>query len=137
MAAEWKPLRIRGAYGFGRSLGLVAAGGYGVNGQDDHLKSVVATKDGKLLTNLLEMPLALRDHCLVVLEDGIFMTGGESHEGVEGETRFRRNTYLYNMATNSWKETEQMRLGRKKPVCGHIHGVSGVEPLGKGVPCTR
>ena len=126
MAAEYKPLRIRGAYDFGRSLGLVAAGGYGVNGPDDHLKSVVTTKDGKALTNLRDIPITLQDHCLVVLEDGIFMSGGESHDEGEGDTQFRRNAYVYNIATNRWMEVEKMRVGRKQPVCGHIQGVSGI-----------
>ena len=57
--AEWSPVRVNGAYGFGRSLGLVAAGGYNVDGSYEHFKSVVATKDGKTITNLEDMPLAL------------------------------------------------------------------------------
>ena len=45
--------------GFGRSLGLVAAGGYNVDGSYEHFKSVVATKDGKTITNHEDLPVAL------------------------------------------------------------------------------
>ena len=124
-AGEWNPLRVRGAYGFGKGLGLVAAGGYAVSDPNDHLKSVVATKDGYALTTMREMPITLQDHCLVVLEDGLFMAGGESHDEGEDDTQFRRNAYLYSLATETWKEVEMMRVGRKRPVCGRINGQNG------------
>ena len=55
----WSPSRSSAAHGFGRSLGLVVAGGYSTDGNADHYKSVKATKDGKTFTDLPDMPLAL------------------------------------------------------------------------------
>ena len=56
---EWSPSRASAAHGFGRSLGLVVAGGYSTDSNNEHFKSVKATKDGKTFTDLTDMPVAL------------------------------------------------------------------------------
>ena len=69
-----------------------------------------------------------KDHCIVVLEDGLFVAGGETDDPSvpEEERTYRRNAYLYSMATKSWREIEgKLEVGRQKPVCGQIHGPFG------------
>lgn len=69
-----------------------------------------------------------KDHCIVVLEDGLFVAAGETDDQSvpEEERTYRKNAYLYSTATKSWKEIEaKLDVGRQKPVCGHIHGPSG------------
>ena len=69
-----------------------------------------------------------KDHCVVVLEDGLFVAAGETDDQSvpEEERSYRTNAYLYSMATKSWKEIEgKLESGRQKPVCGHIHGPFG------------
>ena len=57
-AGEWPHHKINAAYGFGRSLGLVAAGGY-TGSEEEHHSIVTATTDGKTFTNIADMPIKL------------------------------------------------------------------------------
>ena len=73
-----------------------------------------------------QLILFIQEHCLVVLEDGLFVAGGNTDEGEEAGRQYRKNAYLYSTATKSWKEIgEKLEVGRQKPVCGGIHGPFG------------
>ena len=56
--------------------------------------------------------------------------GDTDDESVPEEERtYRRNAYLYSMATKSWEEIEEkLTIGRQRPACGVINGHFGKLP---------
>ncbi len=92
---------VGSGYAYHPAWGLVMAGGkadeQGTIADDTGKAEVVATKDGVNFEVLEPLPEPRYTHCLAILdEDTLFVAGGETQVGAEGETfRYRRSKQAY------------------------------------------
>ena len=83
------------------SLGLVISGGW-------FLSSVVYTFDGLKFTKLSPLPVTLRHHCMVALDDrSLFVTGGY----VKETNDYSNKSYIYKL--NEWQSKPGLPMPRE------------------------
>ena len=116
--AELEEGRRYSAGAYDKKYGLIITGGYPAKSSIEHF-----AKFSKV--NFAPMPIGLRAHCLVSLDDAdagdFLLTGGRDSTGGNRN----KKTFIYRLASNEWIQMADIRTARSRPACGPVRSKIG------------
>ena len=118
--AELGEGRRYSAGAYNRNNGLIITGGYPAKSSTEQF-----TDKGLSEMSFTPMPIGLRAHCLVSLDNaddgGFLLTGGRDGTG---DSR-NKKTFIYRSASNKWIQMADMPTARSRPACGPVRSTIG------------